>query len=511
MAVNYIKTYADVAADAQRQQKLADFLQKQADQPLDMPTYQGFAAMPSYAAGLAKILSAYGARKAGERAEESQKLAKKIGREEFKDYMSAFEPTERKLGTALDVAAARPEDQTMAAMLPQNLDMGEIAKSIGAPTAGIAPQGTGPQFQSPQFAVGGAPMTAGQRRAKLLEGLASDNPMIAAAAQAEYAKKPEEFDIQNTSQGMVRVGKTTGQVTPLTMGGVQLTPRDAYSMGMTPQQKAEYDLNVRKFGIDQANLMLAQRKASDEGVDVSGIGVPRAPAAPAAAGAVTPTAAAPRQPRPTQAAPGQAPGQPPAPQGNVPLIDNPQIAPKQKRELMLKQPQMKASTSSMLSEAAGIDNMAADLLNHSGLDRITGPFGQIKTTDLNEEARSARAVYDAMKGKVALLRVSMAKAEGSSGGAYGNLTENEWPRLEQSLGAIGLAQDGESLRTAITNFRSALNAITNNTKGIYNDTYGKLDFSPPEYTPASKRYPRQGQTGQRSNVRSQADAIIGAD
>ena len=190
MAVNYVKTYSDLSQEAQRQQRLAEMLQQQAQEPIPQYSYQGIQAMPSYTAGLAKILSAYGAERARRKAEETQQTAKKIGREEFMDYMTALQPTERKLGTALDVAAARPEDKAMAAMLPQNIDMGQVAQSIGAPTAGIAPQGTGPAFQAPQFAVGGAPMTPGQRRAKLLEGLGSDNPMIQSVAQAEFAKPP---------------------------------------------------------------------------------------------------------------------------------------------------------------------------------------------------------------------------------------------------------------------------------------------------------------------------------
>jgi hypothetical protein len=215
MAVNYYKTYSDAAGEAQRQQRLAELLQRQSEEPMQQYSYQGIQAMPSYAAGLAKILSAYGAERARRKSEEAQKEAKMLGREEFKDYMTAFEPTERKLGTALDVAAARPEDRAAATMIPQNINMDEVAKSIGAPTAGIAPQGTGPAFQAPQFAVGGAPMTPAQRRAKLLEGLGSDNPMILEMAKTEYAKKPEleEFyqPTETATGQLVQFGKHGGK------------------------------------------------------------------------------------------------------------------------------------------------------------------------------------------------------------------------------------------------------------------------------------------------------------
>lgn len=200
MAVNYVKTYGDLSQEAQRQQRLAEMLQQQAQEPMPQYAYQGIQAMPSYANAIAKLLSSYGAERARRKAEETQQLAKKVGREEFTDYMTALQPTERKLGTALDVAAARPEDQRAAEMLPQNIDMGQVAQSIGAPTAGIAPQGAAPAFQAPQFAVGGAQMSPAQRRAKLLEGMGSDNPMIASVAQAEFAKKPEIAEFGTTPQ-----------------------------------------------------------------------------------------------------------------------------------------------------------------------------------------------------------------------------------------------------------------------------------------------------------------------
>ena len=235
MAVNYVKTYSDMAAEAQRQQRLADLLQQQAEQPIQTSSYQGIQAMPSYAAGLAKILSAYGAERQRRKAEETQQTAKKIGREEFMDYMTALQPTERKLGTALDVAAARPEDQRAAAMLPQNIDMGQVAQSIGAPTAGIAPQGAAPAFQAPQFAVGGAQMSPAQRRAKLLEGMGSDNPMIASVAQAEFAKKPEVEEFGTTpvkgEGGRYYLVSKTGRMVPTDVG---VPPEE-----MTPYQREQ--------------------------------------------------------------------------------------------------------------------------------------------------------------------------------------------------------------------------------------------------------------------------------
>lgn len=191
MPVNYVKTYADAAAEAQRQQKLADLLRQQAAQPDQQYAYQGIQAMPSYAAGLADILSAYGAKRAERKAEEAQKEAKRLGREEFKDYLSAFEP--ERATTPVEMATAPRELQQRMELKPQNLDLGQIAQGMGTPTISeqgamgyTPPTGKLPSARPMEFTTGA--LTPAQRRAKILEGMGSDNPMVQAVAQAEYSK-----------------------------------------------------------------------------------------------------------------------------------------------------------------------------------------------------------------------------------------------------------------------------------------------------------------------------------
>lgn len=184
MAVNYVKTYADAAAEAQRQQRLAEMLQRQAEEPMQQYSYQGIQAMPSYAAGLAKILGAYGARKAGERAEEAQKEAKRLGREEFRSYIESLSPEQKTVNAG---QLAQMEMPTPV------LEDGRIGYKPAAPVVNqqAMPQMTAagtPDFSLPMQIQTGGPLTAAQRRAKLLEGLGSDNPMVQAVAQAEYAK-----------------------------------------------------------------------------------------------------------------------------------------------------------------------------------------------------------------------------------------------------------------------------------------------------------------------------------
>ena len=74
MAVKYtktFKTYEDAAAEARRAQALAEALQQQAYQPIQMSA----AAPVSYTEGLAKVLQAYMAGRQQSRAETARKAA----------------------------------------------------------------------------------------------------------------------------------------------------------------------------------------------------------------------------------------------------------------------------------------------------------------------------------------------------------------------------------------------------------------------------------------------------
>jgi len=68
--------YEQESRRAEQQRRLAEMLQQQSMAEEDPYTFQGIRAMPSPAAALAKMLSAYGAKKATKAAEEAESKAK---------------------------------------------------------------------------------------------------------------------------------------------------------------------------------------------------------------------------------------------------------------------------------------------------------------------------------------------------------------------------------------------------------------------------------------------------
>ncbi len=484
--------YEQAAAEARRRRRMAEMLAQQAYQPQDV----GVAPIPK-AAPLVQGLQAFLSERQARKAEEAEEKARKADVQSVSDLLKQLSPQERSGAEAAIAEMAQTAQHGRinadGTYTPSTITPGTA--EIGMPYTEAAPTGQARQDILMQTAAGGSPRAADLAKALMAQS------------------KPEEFTIESTGRGLMRVGKTTGEASPVMYGGEVLMPRDAYSMGMTPQQKQQYDLDVLKFGVDEAQARLARAKAADEGIDVSGISIPGAMVAPTAAPQVgppirvpsvtpaemrmgaegvpttvrTPTAAT----APTRATP-QA-----GPTTDVPLIKNPLLGGKQKRELLMLEPQARARASSTQSELQALVDMANDLKNHPGLPEITGKLGQYSVTDLSPLAREARGLYDALRTRTSLLKTAMVREASATGGAFGNMTEQEWPRLESAFGNISNAQDPNGLLESLDNYINNVNSMGVNNLGIYENTYGKLKWSPATYTPLSKKYQKGAAKGQR--------------
>ena len=159
--------YEEEMMRAKRQQQLAEMLQQQAMMPEPEPfTYQGFRAMPSPANALARILSAYTAKKVGERAEEAQQKAKQADIAGAEEVLRGLAPQAR-------VAAPTAE---------------EIGRGVGMPQ--ISEEGTvsyAPSVQ-PQMRTEMVGPTAQERRDFLTQTMVRGTPTAKQLAQVLAAK-----------------------------------------------------------------------------------------------------------------------------------------------------------------------------------------------------------------------------------------------------------------------------------------------------------------------------------
>lgn len=174
-------------AAIQRNEKLAQIMQQQAFQPIDIQSYQGIQAPISPLAGLAKVLQAYmGARGTGD--EERIKLNQEA-KAEAQQMLSSLNPTASP-GRAATMGSPEVQARPATSFTPMGSDFEDnpnlqVAPSGNVETPAVAFQpAVAPQAAIPPTS--GMPLDPEQKRQRLVQMMMSQNPYIAPVAKLEY-------------------------------------------------------------------------------------------------------------------------------------------------------------------------------------------------------------------------------------------------------------------------------------------------------------------------------------
>jgi hypothetical protein len=174
-------------AAIQRNEKLAQIMQQQAFQPVDIQSYQGIQAPISPLSGLAKVLQAYmGAKGTGE--EERIKLNQEA-KAEAQQMLSSLNPTASP-GRAAVMGSPEVQARPATSFTPMGADFEDnpnlqVAPSGNVETPAVAYQpAVAPQAAIPPTS--GMPLDPEQKRQRLVQMMMSQNPYIAPVAKLEY-------------------------------------------------------------------------------------------------------------------------------------------------------------------------------------------------------------------------------------------------------------------------------------------------------------------------------------
>jgi hypothetical protein len=180
-------------AAIQRNEKLAQIMQQQAFQPVDIQSYQGIQAPISPLSGLAKVLQAYmGAKGTGE--EERIKLNQEA-KAEAQQMLSSLNPTASP-GRAAVMGSPEVQARPATSFTPMGSDFEDnpnlqVAPSGNVETPAVAFQpAVAPQAAIPPTS--GAPLDPEQKRQRLVQMMMSQNPYIAPVAKLEYEQLGKE-------------------------------------------------------------------------------------------------------------------------------------------------------------------------------------------------------------------------------------------------------------------------------------------------------------------------------
>jgi hypothetical protein len=176
-------------AAIQRNEKLAQIMQQQAFQPIDIQSYQGIQAPISPLSGLAKVLQAYmGARGTGD--EERIKLNQEA-RAEAQQMLSSLNPTASP-GRAAVMGMPEIQARPATSYTPMGADFEDNPNLQTAPSGNVETPAVAYQpAVAPQAAIAptsGAPLSPDQKNQRLVQMLMSNNPYAAPVAKLEYER-----------------------------------------------------------------------------------------------------------------------------------------------------------------------------------------------------------------------------------------------------------------------------------------------------------------------------------
>jgi hypothetical protein len=194
-----------------------------------------------------------------------------------------------------------------------------------------------------------------------------------------------------------------------------------------------------------------------------------------------------------RAAAGRAPAQPPQPQPPVAVVgpDGKQIyvtreealskrmtpaaameglAPK---EIQAREAKFPAATSAVKTFESSADRLAADLeklAKHPGLSGISGLiYG--RTPALTKDARAAQALYDSIVARGGFQELQNMRASSPTGGALGNVSNQEGQYLRDAFAPINRTQDTADLSRSLTEAANATRVSKQRVREAYDLTY----------------------------------------
>jgi hypothetical protein len=194
-----------------------------------------------------------------------------------------------------------------------------------------------------------------------------------------------------------------------------------------------------------------------------------------------------------RAAAGRAPAQPPQPQPPVAVVgpDGKQIyvtreealskrmtpanameglAPK---EIQAREAKFPAATSAVKTFESSADRLVADLeklATHPGLSGISGLiYG--RTPAVTKDARAAQALYDSIVARGGFQELQNMRASSPTGGALGNVSNQEGQYLRDAFAPINRTQDTADLSQALTNAANAAKVSKQRVREAFDMTY----------------------------------------
>jgi hypothetical protein len=271
--------------------------------------------------------------------------------------------------------------------------------------------------------------------------------------KANPGKEIKEVNNADGTTSYFGIDKRTGEATPITMGAGAAAPNQpltgAKASSPLPVSIAEYE---RAKNDPEFMKFLQARAAATR--------APAQPATPAAPVAVVGADGKVKYVSREEA----------ISKGMTPANAMEGLAPK---EIQAREAKFPAATSAVKTFESSADKLAADLerlAKHPGLSGISGViYG--RTPALTKDARAAQALYDSIVARGGFQELQNMRASSPTGGALGNVSNQEGQYLRDAFAPINRTQDTADLSRSLTEAANATRVSKQRVREAYDLTY----------------------------------------
>lgn len=173
------------------------------------------------------------------------------------------------------------------------------------------------------------------------------------------------------------------------------------------------------------------------------------------------------------------PGSVPIARPGAPLVPNrPQIAPQEQQKLAVEQPQAQAALRGTNEFLDRMNNVISSLESSPGLSRILGPVAG-RTPNITPDATNAQALLNTLKNQIGIGQLQAMREQSKTGGAVGNVTEKEWPILQNAISALEQSQTPEQFVANLQDVKQHISRIRQIASRKYQETYGQENAGGP--------------------------------
>lgn len=300
---------------------------------------------------------------------------------------------------------------------------------------------------------------------------AAQQQAMTAADRAKWERDNPGFEIKETEDGYVKVNKRTSEVTPLTMagaGGGEAVQLRGPTKGSRPQLLQLQD-----------ELRLLESRGQSDSAEAKQI----------------------RDQIRTMTSKGAF-----------------ELPP---RELQMREAKLPAARQAIAAFDSKTDKLTAqiqELMDHPGLNQITGLIGG-RIVGVTDEGRRAEALYNSIIAQGGFSELQALRDASTTGGALGNVSNREGEQLRDAFGVLKRTQSTADLKRGLKDVLRTLESAKLRTREAFDDTYSyreeQLDRAsqrsavPRGAAPAGERAFRTVQEAEAANLPKGTRITIG--